>query len=281
VIWRGMSWILTYVMNSRIMGNGIILSLRYVTDIVLLLSSISDIDHEACEGEPLWRKKYENAWPIATYMCRYLYNRAACSGNLTRSEDYKPPTQSQPSCARRPLRCGRRYKPYVRENTSPASTRSRTQSYRHDFKPAEQLVDPVQVVEKVVSPHVLSPTIFSHHAARVPFAPTSSHHAHDKGSPELLKSVTQRNKENAASQLPSQATTSSLDPSAPVKEFLCHLGEDLRALLPVFVTKGIKDSATLSEFRKMKDEARAKFLASWKELDDFQHFRLVALNKQD
>ena len=108
----------------------------------------------------------------------------------------------------------------------------------------------------------------------------SSNHAYEKGSLVLSESITQGNKENATCQLPSAETTSSLDPSAPVKEFLCHLGDDLGALLPVFVKKGIKDSATLSEFRKMKDDARAKFLTSWKELDDFQHFRLVALNKQ-
>jgi hypothetical protein len=165
----------------------------------------------------------------------------------------------------------------VRENTSPVSTKARAQSYHGDF---EQLIDPVQLAETGVSPHVSSPTISSRHLARVPFAPMSSNHAYGKGSLVLSESITQRNKENATGQLPSAETTSSLDPSAPVKEFLCHLGDDLGALLPVFVKKGIKDSATLSEFRKMKDDARAKFLTSWKELDDFQHFRLVALNKQ-
>jgi len=40
------------------------------------MSSIIDVLIQACKQEPLWRAKYENVWPIATYMSRYLRYRA-------------------------------------------------------------------------------------------------------------------------------------------------------------------------------------------------------------
>jgi hypothetical protein len=82
------------------------------------------------------------------------------------------------------------------------------------------------------------------------------------------------NEGNVLRQQSSRVAASSSDPSAPVREFLHHLGGDFEALLPVFVKKGIKDGATLSEFRRMKSENGMAFLMTLKELDDFQLFRL-------
>jgi hypothetical protein len=41
--------------------------------------------HKACEQEPLWGQKYEDAWPIKLYITRFLHRRAGDKRNLTNS----------------------------------------------------------------------------------------------------------------------------------------------------------------------------------------------------
>src|ERR1700683_1045712 len=40
---------------------------------------------KACEQEPLWRQKYEDAWAIRPYITRFLSRRASDKHNLTNS----------------------------------------------------------------------------------------------------------------------------------------------------------------------------------------------------
>lgn len=51
---------------------------------------------EACKQQPIWGENYEDSWPIATYMYRYLYHRAAYKARAAGSKmlTYKPPVSS-------------------------------------------------------------------------------------------------------------------------------------------------------------------------------------------
>ena len=46
------------------------------------LCSIADTRRKACKQQTLWLSKYEDAWPIRTYMSRFLYARASQKRNL-------------------------------------------------------------------------------------------------------------------------------------------------------------------------------------------------------
>lgn len=131
---------------------------------------------------------------------------------------------------------------------------------------------PAWLVKKSPLPYALAPSIPSQYPACISPGPMPSDQ--EKTSPASAKSMA-----DILLQMRSPVVASH-DTSAPVREFLCRLGDDLAPLLPVFVKKGIKDGVTLSEFKKLSSEHRAAFLM--KELDEFQLFRLqVALTNHN
>jgi len=118
----------------------------------------------------------------------------------------------------------------------------------------------------------LAPDVLSNYSSGVQPAPTVA------GNNERAPS-TQFELMNDKENIPSQPTSTSAaslpaDPSAPVREFLRHLGHDLESLLPIFVKNGIKDDTTLSEFKKMSGERKAMVLMGLEGLNYFQFVRL-------
>lgn len=69
---------------------------RYATvSSIIFVHPIIHISLQACERQPLFYTKYEDAWPIEVYMELYLYNRAATAGSRCRSANLNARSASE------------------------------------------------------------------------------------------------------------------------------------------------------------------------------------------